>query len=182
MVLGLFGIDVGDLVEKAIRTLVDVLVPDFAAGWSSSLIQALVAVPDASGPGFQRLGGLREQLLGVGFALLSLCVVAGGLQVWLAGIATGGLRAGELLRRAVVAAIALAVFPTLLEVATVGTNLATAQLIRSHAVQQGIDAAFGEAFVFGAFTAGLSLGLAIPAAFAAVWFIVALLVMKAGLT
>src|SRR4051812_3550488 len=99
LVLGLFGLDVGHLVEEAIRKIVDLLVPDFAAGWATSLVTALVAVPDVSGPGFERLDGLREQLLGVGFALLSLCVVAGGLQVWLAGIATGGLRAGELLRR-----------------------------------------------------------------------------------
>lgn len=180
--LALFGIDVGDLVGDAIRKLVDLLVPDFAAGWAVSLVTAIVAVPDLTGSGFRHVGALRTQLLGVGFALLALCVVAGGMQVWLAGVTSGGLRAGELLRRAVIAAGALAVLPTVLKAGIVGTNLATAQLVNSSQVQEGLDTAFGGAFAFAAFTKGLSLGLALPAAVAIAFFTVALLVMKAGLT
>lgn len=180
--LTLLGIEVGDLVADAIRSLVDLLIPDFAAGWAGSLVTALVAVPDVTGPGFGRLAGLRDGLTGVGVALLSLCLVAGGLQVWTAGFAQGGMRAGELVRRAVVAAGAMVVLPELLRAGVVATNLGTAALIRSPAVRDGLDAAFGEAFVFGAFTAGLSLGLAVPVAVGVAFFVVALLVMKAGLT
>jgi hypothetical protein len=180
--LAIFGLDVGSLVADALRKLVDLLVPDFAAGWATDLVTSLVAVPDVTGRGFQHVDALRQQLVGVGFGLLGLCLVAGGLQAWAAGFAQGGIRVGEVLRRTVVAAGLLAVLPMLLRTATTGTNLATAQLIQSHEVKDGLDSAFGEAFAFGAFTQGLSLGLAIPAAIGLCWFVVALLVMKAGLT
>ena len=180
--LALFGLDVGDLVADAIRSLVDLLVPDFASGWATSLVTSLVAVPDVTGPGFAGVDGMRTDLVGVGFGLLALCLIAGGLQLALAGVASGGVHAGEMLRRAVIAAGALAVFPSLLQASTVGVNVLTAQLVQAESVQHGLDSAFGAAFAFGAFTQGLSLGLAIPAAIAIAFFTVALLVMKTGLT
>jgi len=71
------------------------------------------------------------------------------------------MRAGEVLRRAVVAAGLLVVLPSLLKAGVVGVNVATAQLIESREVKQGLDSAFGEAFAYGVVTQGLSLGLAI---------------------
>src|SRR5206468_6054988 len=98
--------------------------------------------PDVTGPGFQHLESLRQQLVGVGFGLLGLSLTAGGLQVWLAGFATGGIRSGELIRRTIVAAGLLAFLTTVLKTGVVGANVPTAQLIQSHEVRSGLDSAF----------------------------------------
>lgn len=89
MPLALFGLNVSDLVADLVRGLVDLLVPDFAAGWATALVTGLVAVPDVTGPGFARVDALRTDLTGVGFGLLGPCLVAGGLQARLAGFASG---------------------------------------------------------------------------------------------
>src|SRR3954469_18269982 len=106
----LFGLNVAGLVADAIRALVDLLVPDFASGWATSLVRSLVAVPDVTGPGFAGIDGLRTDLFGAGFGLLALSLIGGGLQLALGGVASGGVHAGEMLRRAAVAAGALVVF------------------------------------------------------------------------
>jgi hypothetical protein len=50
-IVGIFGIDVGDLVADLLRALLDLLVPDFATDWGSRLATPLVALPDVTDSG-----------------------------------------------------------------------------------------------------------------------------------
>lgn len=182
MPLALLGVDVGDLVGDAIRALVDLLVPDFGAGWVSRLVTWLVALPPVTGGAFPSLRGYARDLTAVGYGLLGACLVGGLLQLWGAGFAGGPLRTGEALRRGAIAAIALAAYPAVLGALLVVVNVLTAAMVRHPLVVDGLDKAFGEAFTVAAVSGGLSLGLAVGAAVALLYFVAALVVFKVGLT
>jgi len=107
--LAILGVDVGELVEDAVRALVDLIVPDASAGWVSRLVTWLVALPPITGDAFPALNRYADQLTAVGFGLLGACTVAGLLQLWAGGLS--GATGSEALRRAAVAAGALAVYP-----------------------------------------------------------------------
>jgi len=47
--LALLGLDVGAFVKDTIEAIVDLVVPDFCAGWVSSVATWLVALPDVTG-------------------------------------------------------------------------------------------------------------------------------------
>ncbi len=83
--LGIFGFDVGELVEDAVRALVDLVVPDFGAQWVSSLVTWLVALPPVTGRAVPWLNQYAGQLTAVGFGLLGACFLGGLLQVWAGG-------------------------------------------------------------------------------------------------
>jgi len=129
---------------------------------------------------FPALNRYADQLTAVGCGLLGACAVAGLLQLWAGGL--GGATGSEALKRAAIAAGALAVYPAVLKAVLVGVNILTAQMIRHPLVQDGLDKAFGEALTVAAVTGGLSLGLAIGAALVVLYFIAALFVLKIGLT
>jgi hypothetical protein len=103
--LGIFGVDVGGLVEDAVRALVDLLVPDFGADWVSHLVTWLVALPPVTGDAYPSLNAYAQQLTAVGFGILGACFVGGLRQYWAAGT-SGAIQAGEAAKRAVIAAAA----------------------------------------------------------------------------
>jgi hypothetical protein len=175
--LGIFGLDVGELVEDAVRALVDLVVPDFGSQWVSSLVTWLVALPPVTGDAFPSLNRYADQLAAVGFGLLGACFLAGLLQLW-AGAAAGA----EAVRRAAIGAGALALYTTVLQSLLVGVNVLTAEMIRHPLVVDGLDKAFGTSLTVAAVTGGVSLGLAIGAALVVLYFIAALFVLKIGLT
>ena len=176
----ILGIDVGELVEDAVRALVDLIVPDAGADWVSRLVTWLVALPPVTGESFPALNRYADKLVAVGFGLLGACFIGGLLQLWAGGLV--GATGGEALKRAAIAAGALVTYATVLESVLVGVNVLTAQMIRHPLVQDGLDKAFGEALTVAAVAGGLSLGLAIGAALVVLYFVAALFVLKIGLT
>ncbi|HEX8082655.1 MAG TPA: hypothetical protein VF529_00085 [Solirubrobacteraceae bacterium] len=178
--LAIFGLDVGDLVEDAVRALVDLVVPDFGSQWVSSLVTWLVALPPVTGSAFPSLNHYADELTAVGYGLLGACFLGGLLQLW-AGGSTGAAGA-EAVRRAAIGAGALATYTTVLQSLLVGVNILTAEMIRHPLVVDGLDKAFGEALTVAAVTNGVSLGLAIAAAIVVLYFVAALFVLKIGLT
>lgn len=180
----IFGIDVGDLVADLLRALLDLLVPDFAAKWGSQLATWLVALPDVTDSRqFGQLNRFRVDLTHAVWGLLSLSFAVGGLQYWAAGFAEASrASAFDAVRRTVVAAGALAAYPTLIAQLVLGVNQLTAALIRHPRVVDGLDVALGGAFALGAVSGGLSLGPGLAAVVAAVFFLAALLVMTIALT
>lgn len=184
ILLAIFGIDIGDLVADLLRALLDLLVPDFTADWGSALATWLVALPNVTdGRQFAQLNAFRRDLTHAAWGLLSLSFVVGGLQYWAAGfMESGRASAVDAVRRAAIAAGALAVYPTLIAQLLLAVNHLTAAVIRNPRVVDGLDLALGAAFALGAVSGGLSLGLALAAVIAAVFFLAALLVMKVALT
>jgi hypothetical protein len=178
--LGIFGFDVGELVEDAVRALVDLVVPDFGSQWVSSLVTWLVALPPVTGSAFPSLNQYAGQLTAVGFGLLGACFLGGLLQLWAGG--ASGATGAEAIRRAAIGAGALATYTTVLQSLLLGVNILTAEMIRHPLVVDGLDKAFGESLTVAAVTGGVSLGLAIGAALAVLYFVAALFVLKIGLT
>lgn len=178
----LLGLDIGELVEDAVRALVDLVVPDFGADWVAQLVTWLVALPAVTGGAFPALNRYATELSGVGFGLLGACCVAGLLQLWASGFAGGSFQAGVALRKVAVAAGMLAAYPLVLKALLVGVNILTAAMIRHPLVRDGLDDAFGQALVVGAVSGGLSLGLAAGAAVVVLYFVAALVVLKIALT
>jgi hypothetical protein len=182
-VLAIFGIDVADLVGQVIRALLDLLVPDFTGRWVNRLVSWLVALPQVTdGRQFPELNAFRRELTYVGYGLLSLTFAGASMQAWAAGLIDGRPVAMQAVGRAVLAAGALAVYPTAVAQLVLAVNTLTAAVIRHPAVADGINAAIGGAFVLGALTSGLSLGLAAGALMAALFFLAAIFVMKIALT
>ena len=178
--LAILGLDVGELVEDAVRALVDLVVPDFGSQWVSSLVTWLVALPPVTGSAFPSLNSYADQLTAVGFGILGACFIGGLLQFWAGGSAgSAGL---EAIRRAAIGAGALATYTTVLQSLLVGVNVLTAEMIRHPLVVDGLDKSFGEALTVAAVTGGVSLGLAIGAALVVLYFVAALFVLKFGLT
>lgn len=182
--LALFGINVGPLVADIIRSLLDLLVPDWASDWASQLTTWLVALPDVRSPRqFAHLNGFRVGLTQAAWGLLSLSFVVGGLQHWTAGFSdqrsSGGI---EAVRRAVIAAGGLAVYPVLMSQGVLAVNQLTAVMIRNPEVVSGLDKALGGALALGVITSGLTLGLGVAAVMAVLFFVAALMVMKIALT
>ena len=178
--LAIFGLDVGGLVEDAVRALVDLVVPDFGSHWVSSLVTWLVALPPITSDGFPSLNRYAHDLTAVGFGLLGACFLGGLLQVWAGG--TTGAAGVEAVRRAAIGAGALATYTTGLQALLIGVNTLTAEMIRHPLVVDGLDKAFGESLTVAAVTGGVSLGLAIGAAMVVLYFVAALFVLKIGLT
>lgn len=178
--LGIFGLDVGELVEDAVRALVDLIVPDFGSEWVSALVTWLVALPPVTAGAFPALNDYADQLAAVGFGLLGASFLAGLLQLWAGG--TSGATGAEAVRRAAIAAGALALYPTVLESLLVGVNILTAEMVRHPLVVDGLDKAFGESLGIAAVIGGVSLGLAVGAALVLLYFVAALFVLKIGLT
>lgn len=178
--LAIFGVDVGDLVEDAIRALVDLVVPDFGSQWVSSLVTWLVALPPVTGSAFPSLNSYADQLTAVGFGILGACFLGGLLQFWAGGSA--GAAGLDAVRRAAIGAGALATYTTVLQSLLVGVNVLTAEMIKHPLVVDGLDKAFGEALTVAVVTGGVSLGLAIGAAIVVLYFVAALFVLKIGLT
>jgi len=112
----------------------------------------------------------------------ALTFAAAGLQAWAAGFMDGRPIAAHAVSRSVLAAGALAVYPTVMGALVLAVNHLTAAVIRHPAVEDGINAAIGGALVVAAVSGGLSLGLAVGAAAAAVYFLAAIFVMKIALT
>jgi hypothetical protein len=182
-VLAIFGIDVADLVGQVIRALLDLLVPDFTGRWANRLVSWLVALPQVTDwRQFPDLNAFRRELTYVGYGLLSLTFAGAAMQAWAAGLVDGRPVALQAVGRAVLAAGALAVYPTAVAQLVLGVNTLTAAVIRHPAVADGINTAIGGAFVVGAVTSGLSLGLAAGALMAALFFLAAIFVMKVALT
>lgn len=181
--LAIFGIDVGDLVGDVVRALLDLLVPDFTGRWANRLVAWLVALPQVTDwQQFPQLNGFRRELTAVGYGLLSLSFAGAALQAWAAGLVDGRPVALQAVSRAVLAAGALAVYPTLVAQLVLAVNHATAAIVRHPAVTDGINTAIGGAFVIGVVSSGLSLGLAAGALMAALFFLAAIFVMKVALT
>jgi hypothetical protein len=179
--LALLGLNVGSFVKDTIEAIVDLVVPDFGADWVSNIVTWLVALPNVTGPAFPALNGYARDLTAVGFGLLGATAAAGLLQLWAGGL-TGAGRPAEALRRAAIAAGVLVSYPIVINTVLVGTNTLTAAMIKHPAVTDGLDKAFGEALVASAITSGVSLGLAVGAAFTLLYFLAALFVLKIGLT
>lgn len=170
--------NVGDLVTKAIRKMVDLVVPDLGSRWAVSLVKWLVAVPNlTSTTAYPHLNQFRVGLVGLGFALLAVSLTLAGLQT-----IAGSRHGGQSLKRAGVAAFVLANYQTFVSYAVLGVNILTGSLVTSKLVTNGIDDMLGSALVVAAITGGLSLGLATGAAVACLYFIAALMVVKIGLT
>src|SRR5215210_3949916 len=181
--LAIFGIDVGDLVGDVVRALLDLLVPDFTGRWANRLVAWLVALPQVTDwRQFPQLNGFRRELTSVGYGLLSLSFAGAALQAWAAGLVDGRPVALQAVSRTVMAAGALAAYPTLVAQLVLAVNTATAAIIRHPAVADGINTAIGGAFVLGVVSSGLSLGLAAGALMAALFFLAAIFVMKVALT
>jgi hypothetical protein len=178
--LAIFGLDVGELVEDAVRALVDLIVPDFGAQWVSSLVTWLVALPPVTTNAFPSLNHYAQELTAVGFGLLGACFLGGLLQLWAGG--SSGATGAEAVRRAAIGAGALATYTTVLQSLLVGVNILTASMIRHPLVVDGLDKAFGESLAVAALVSGVSLGLAVGAALAVLYFVAALFVLKIGLT
>ena len=69
--LAIFGIDVGDLVGDVVRSLIDLLVPDFTGRWANRLVAWLVALPQVTDwTQFPALNAFRRELTAVGYGLL----------------------------------------------------------------------------------------------------------------
>jgi hypothetical protein len=178
MPVALFGLDVGQLVGDIIKRLVDLVVPDFASHWAAALVKWLVAVPDVSNrTTYPHLNAVRSGLVGVGFALLGCSITASALQIML-----GASRGAEAMKRAVVAGGVLVSYPKLFAIAVLAINITTGELITQPLVIHGIDDMLGAALVVAAITGGVSLGLALGAATACMYFVAALMVIKIGLT
>lgn len=183
MPLALLGIDVGDLVAKVIRKLIDLVIPDFASDWVSHLVTWLVALPPVTDPdAFPSLTAYAHQLTAVGYGLLTVTFAAGVLQYWGAGITGDSRSLGEPIRRAATAAAILAMYPVLIANLLIAVNTLTAAMVRHPLVVDGLDKAFGEGLAVATVTTGLSLGLAAGAAIAVLYYVAALFVLKIGLT
>lgn len=182
-VLAIFGIDIADLVGQVIRALLDLLVPDFTGRWVNRLVSWLVALPQVTDSRqFPELNAFRRELTYAGYGLLSLTFAGASMQAWAAGLMDGRPVALQAVVRAVLAAGALAVYPTAIAQLVLAVNTVTAAVIRHPAVAGGINTAIGGAFVVGVVTSGLSLGLAAGALMAALFFLAAIFVMKVALT
>ena len=182
-VLAIFGIDIADLVGQVIRALLDLLVPDFTGRWVNRLVSWLVALPQVTDwRQFPELNAFRRELTYAGYGLLSLTFAGASMQAWAAGLIDGRPVALQAVGRAVLAAGALAVYPTAIAQLVLAVNTLTAAVIRHPAVAGGINTAIGGAFVVGVVTSGLSLGLAAGALMAALFFLAAIFVMKVALT
>lgn len=175
------GLDVASFIRDAIKALVDLVVPDIGADWASRVVTWLVALPDITGPAFPALNAYARDLTAVGFGLLGATTAAGLLQLWAGGL-TGAARPAEAIRRSAIAAAVLVSYPTVIHTIMIATNTLTAAMIRHPGVQDGLDKAFGEALVAAVITSGVSLGLAVGAAFTLLYFLAALFVLKIGLT
>ena len=181
--LAIFGIDVGHLVGDIVRSLIDLLVPDFTGRWANRLVAWLVALPQVTDASqFPALNAFRRELTAVGYGLLSLTFAGAALQAWAAGLVDGRPHALTALSRAALAAGALAAYPSLVGQLVLAVNHLTAAVIRHPAVASGINTAIGGALVLGVVSSGLSLGLAAGALLAAMFFLAAIFVMKIALT
>lgn len=181
-VFGLFGVDISDLVGDVVKGLFDLLVPDFASKWASQLVAWMVAVPDVSNANtFPDLNAFQQQLLAVGYGLIGLGFVAASLQYLAAGI-TGRMGAADAFQRTAVACGLLIFYPKLIGLVTVGTNLLTDAIVSAPRVTKGIDTMLGAAFVLAAATGGFSIGMAVGAGIACLWFLAGIFVMKIALT
>ena len=181
--LAIFGIDVGHLVGDIVRSLIDLLVPDFTGRWANRLVAWLVALPQvADSSQFPALNAFRRELTAVGYGLLSLTFAGAALQAWAAGLVDGRPHALTALSRAALAAGALGAYPSLIGQLILAVNHLTAAVIRHPAVASGINTAIGGALVLGVVSSGLSLGLAAGALLAAMFFLAAIFVMKIALT
>jgi hypothetical protein len=181
-VFALFGVDISNLVGDVVKGLVDLLVPDFASHWATQLVAWMVAVPDVSNTKtFPELNAFQQQLLAVGFGLVGIGFVAACLQYLAAGI-TGRMNAIDGFQRAAVATGLLIFYPKLMGIATVGTNLLTDAIVTAPRVTKGIDTMLGAAFVLAVATGGFSVGMAVGAAVACLWFLAGIFVMKIALT
>src|SRR5438309_1822453 len=171
----LLGIDVGGLVSDVLRKLLDLLVPDFGAHWAAHLVTWLVALPDvASDQQFAHLNAFRVGLTHAAWGVLSLTFVAGGLQFWAAGFTDGRSAGGlEAVRRVALAAAGLVAYPTAMTQGILAVNQLTAVAIKHPLVIDGLDTALGGALALGVVSSGLTLGLAIGAVMAAVFFLAA---------
>ncbi len=136
-----------------------------------------MALPDVTGPDFPALRSYASDLTAVGFGLLGATSVAACMQ-----FLSGNAKVAETARRTAVAAGVLVSYPVLMHSLLIGTNTLTAEMIQHPLVRDGLDKAFGEALAAAAITSGISLGLAIGAAFAVLYFLAALFVLKIGLT
>lgn len=175
---GLLGLDIASLVERVIRGLVDLAIPDFGSEWATAFVSWLASMPDVTeAQHFPALARLHDDIVGAGFGVLGASFVAAGLALCF------GYRAGaatDLMRRAVIGAGALVFSSELLGRLVDAVNLLTGEMVRSPVVVDGLDAALGGAVVLAAATSGLSLGLAVVAALGSLYFIAALIVMKVG--
>lgn len=177
--LAILGLDVGDLVADAVRALIDLLIPDFAADWATRLVTWLVALPPVTGGAFPSLNRYAHDLTAIGFGLLGATFIASAVQL---AAGANAQHAAQALKRAAIAAGMLAFYPTLMTALLTTVNVATAEMIRHPLVEDGLDKAFGEALLLSAATSGVSLGLAAGAAIVVLYFVAALFVMKIGLT
>ncbi|RKQ90497.1 hypothetical protein C8N24_0302 [Solirubrobacter pauli] len=181
-VFGLFGVDISDLVGDVVKGVFDVLVPDFASKWATQLVAWMVAVPDVSNTKtFPELNAFQQQLLAVGFGLVGIGFVAAALQYLAAGI-TGRMNAVDAFQRSAVACGMLVFYPKLMGLATVGTNLLTDAIVTAPRITKGIDTMLGAAFVLAVATGGFSVGMAVGAAAACLWFLAGIFVMKIAIT
>ena len=181
-VFGLFGVDVGKLVGDVVKSLFDFIVPDFASKWASQLIGWLVAVPDVTNASqFRNLNEFRKQLIGVGFGLTALGFVVASLQYLAAGL-TGRMNAVDSFKRSAFVAGALVSYPQVMGAGILATNLLTRAIVTQPNVVTGIDTAIGAAFVLAAVTGGFTLGMAIAAGLACLYFLASIFVIKIALT
>ena len=177
--LAIFGIDVGELVTDIVRTLVDLVLPDFGSKWAAKFVAWLVAIPDLTEAAkYRSLIGYQQGMQATGFGLLGATFCASMLATGLGGVD----KIADTARRTLVAAGMLVFYPLAFQLGSRLTNLFTATAIKDPAVVDGLDKLLGAALVLAAANAGLSLGLAVAAAFACAYFIGALIVFKVALT
>lgn len=177
--VALFGVDIGDLVQGIIEKIVSLVLPsDLAGHWAVGLVRWLVVIPDVADAGrFPHVNAFRSGLVGIGFALLALSITLCGLQ-----IALGAPILADTVKRTVVAAGVLVIYPTLISTVIRGVNIITGDLLTNRLIAEGTDKMLGGALIVGVATGGFGWSLVLGAALFCLYFIAALMVIKIGLT
>jgi hypothetical protein len=177
---GLFGISIKDVVGKIIKSLVGLVVPDFADHWATDVVTWLVAIPNLA-VGYASLNQLRADLMGVGIGIAGICFTTAGLEYLAAGVfSSSPFRAVGTFGRTVVSVGLIVFTPKLMSVTVVGVNLFTAELIGQRVVREGINEMLGGALVIAAVAGALSLGLTAGAVLVACYFLAGLFIFKIG--
>jgi hypothetical protein len=177
--IALFGVDIGELVQGIIEKIVSLVLPsDLAGQWAVGLVKWLVVVPDvADAARFPHVNAFRSGLVGIGFALLAVSITLCGVQV-----ALGAPILADAVKRTVIAAGVLVIYPKLVSTVIRAVNIITGDLLTNHLIAEGTDKMLGAALVVGVVTGGFGWSLVLGAALFCLYFIAALMVIKIGLT
>jgi hypothetical protein len=177
--MAFLGVDIGELVQGIIEKIVSLVLPsDLAGQWAVGLVKWLVVVPDvADASRFPHVNAFRSGLVGLGFALLAVSITLCGVQV-----ALGAPILADAVKRTVIAAGVLVIYPKLVSTVIRAVNIITGDLLTNPLIVEGTDKMLGAALVVGVVTGGFGWSLVLGAALFCLYFIAALMVIKIGLT